>query len=288
MDVFQTTAGLIRELRRAVRALGSLIERPAEETVQDAGAPPAERFRWESDMLEPVARSVDVLAPWLKAPGAIVAEVPAAIGVVDLVAVRFDPRSLRNRSEAGIAPILSPLRVRVLHALLGGRARHLDELAASVGSREDALLRSTLRPLAAGELIELHGDTARSTGMWLPAADRIIAVELKLAKWRDALNQADNFARSADEAWVVLDGARAAGALDATGEFAERGVGLAAITPSGALEILRRPPKTRPVGWLRALIAERALAAANPRTAERASPAAPRPQSEPRAVALMS
>lgn len=287
-DPLDLAARLARALLRRLLSVDSLpasIDYDRAARSRDGGAVP---FRWESDMLEPVAEAFRKLAPWLTAPGAIVAEIPAAVGIVDLVGVRFNQRSLRHRDEAALEPTLSPLRVRVLHGLLDGRPKDVEYLAGRVGSRPEALMRSTLRPLERADLIELGTDTVRSTGVWLPAADRVVAVELKLSKWRGALAQADNFTRSADEAWVVLDAARSAGAALAVHEFVERGVGLAVATSDGELDVLAAPARTRPEGWLHALIGERALAATK-HAAVPAEPGAPaRLPSEPRTVALVA
>jgi hypothetical protein len=271
--------------------LESLVLPDRQQEIDDvAAAAPLRRFRWEAEMLDPVAKSMPTLAPWFEAPAALIAEVPAAVGVVDLLGVRFDARALRRRVEADVRPVLSPLRVRVLHALLVG-PRPVDELAASVGTHAEALMRSTLGPLEEAELVELEGGEVQSTGLWLPVAQRVVAVELKLTKWRDALIQADNFRRSADESWVVVDAARAGAARAATLEFAEHGVGLAVATVDGRVDVVLPAPRARPEGWLHALIAERALAAtddAMPLFSGSRRSRRPRLESDPRAVAVVA
>ncbi|ORW05847.1 hypothetical protein [Mycobacterium kyorinense] len=134
----------------------------------------------------------------------VVGEVPAAQGIADIVAVRFDTDALRTRLSSGIGPVTSPLRVRVLHVLREDRYVRSATLAAYVGTNASALTRSTLKPLAELGLVELQKGLVRSTGAWRPVAAHLTAVELKLSKWRDALRQADNFAISADRSWMVL------------------------------------------------------------------------------------
>ena len=295
VDLLRVAGGVLEGLLRALDALplpASRSDTPPVENARTGSGASIGPFRWEAEMLDPVARQVRKLAPWLDAPAALVAEVPAAVGVVDLLGVRFDRRALVRRVEADVRPVLSPLRIRVLHALLKG-PRPVDALAAIVGSRAEPLMRSTLRPLETAELIELEAGHARSTGLWLPVGQRVVAVELKLTKWRDALNQADNFSRSADEAWVVIDAMKAAPARAAMLEFAERGVGLAVIGTDERIEVLLRPAQARPDPWLRALIAERALAATDDATAlfipsRRARISRPRLESDPRAVSVVS
>jgi hypothetical protein len=218
-------------------------------------------FRWEADMTALVADQVHRLMP---RGGAhlVVGEVPAAQGIADIVAVRFDIKALRTRLDSGIGPVTSPLRVKVLHALREDRSVRISTLAAHVGTNASALTRSTLKPLAELGLVELRKGTVRSTGAWRPVAAHLTAVELKLSKWRDALRQADNFAVSADRAWVVLDASRSAGAVRESTLIGTFGVGLAVIESTGQLQVVVPPRGRRPERWLRALMAEQVWAAA--------------------------
>ncbi|WP_421527903.1 hypothetical protein [Mycobacterium sp. THU-M104] len=219
------------------------------------------RFRWEAEMTQLVASQIGRLMP----PGGahvVAREVPAAQGIADVVAVRFDIDALHQRFESGVGPITSPLRVRVLNLLRSDRPVRTSTLATRLGTSATALTRSTLGPLADLGLVELHNDTVRSSGAWRPVPAHITAVELKLSKWRDALRQADNFAISADRAWLVLDAARSAAAVRESAFIASFGVGLAVIASTGELQVIAPPRGRRPERWLRALMAEQAWAAA--------------------------
>jgi hypothetical protein len=219
-------------------------------------------FRWEADMTALVADQVRRLLPRTHGHHLVVGEVPAAIGIADVVAVRFNLAAVRRRLDSGIGPLCSPLRVRVLDQLRTDRPTRVRTLAARVGSSPAAVLRSTLGPLAELGAVELAGDGVTATGAWVPVAAHITAVELKLSKWRDALRQADNFAMSADRPWVVLDSSRASAAVAAREVFAQFGVGLAVLDRDGRLRVVVRPAARRVERWLRALMAERAWAAA--------------------------
>lgn len=219
-------------------------------------------FRWEADMTARVVEQVGRLHPRSRVAHLVVGEVPAAVGIADVVAVSFDPEALRHRLAGNVGPLLSPLRVRTLDALRDQRPYRVRNVARKVGSNGRALLRSTLAPLAELGLVELSAHSVRSTGAWRRIGAQLTAVELKLSKWRDALRQADNFALSADRAWVVLDEKRAKSAIEAAGHFARFGVGLAVLGLDGRLRIVQRPRGRRPERWLRALMAERAWAVA--------------------------
>src|ERR1700722_4084337 len=104
-------------------------------------------FRWEAEMTQLVASQVGRLMP----PGGahvVVGEVPAAQGIADVVAVRFDTGALHDRFNNSVGPITSPLRVRVLYLLGKNRPVRTSTLAARVGTNPSALTRSTLGPLA--------------------------------------------------------------------------------------------------------------------------------------------
>lgn len=209
-----------------------------------------------------VARQVARLIPCGRVPHLVVGEVPAAQGIADIVAVEFDPHAVRARLAAGAGPVVSPLRVRVLHQLRVDRGMRASTLARKLGSNAPALIKSTLEPLAELGLLEIEDDLVRATGVWRPAAAQVTAVELKLSKWRSALRQADNFAVSADRSWVVLDSQRTASAVAAADHFRAFGVGLAVVDVEGHLRVVVRPLGRRPERWLRSLMAEHAWAAA--------------------------
>jgi hypothetical protein len=116
----------------------------------------------------------------------------------------------------------------------------------------------TIAPLVELGAVELDGRIVWSTGAWRPVVAHLTAVEVKLSKWRDALRQADNFARSADRSWVVLDEAHARAAVSDVGYFEALGIGLAILSATGRLRVGARPLGRRPIPWLRAQMGEHA------------------------------
>ncbi|HEY4280209.1 MAG TPA: hypothetical protein VGM91_18440 [Conexibacter sp.] len=213
-------------------------------------------------MTELTAGQVERLLPRAEGAIVVVGEVPAAQGIADIVAVRFNAEAVQRRADVGVGPMTSPLRMRCLNVLRRDRPMRTETLARKMGTNARALNRSTLQPLAEMGVIELSGELVRATGAWEPVGTHLTAVELKLSKWRSALRQADNFAMSADRSWVVLDEARGAGALAALDHFQDYGVGLALLSTDGRLKVKLRPRGRRPQPWLRALMAECAWSAA--------------------------
>jgi hypothetical protein len=227
------------------------------------GRIPTDAFRWEADMTALVAEQVGRLLPRsTNTLALVVGEVPAAVGISDIVAVRFDREAVRHRLDTGVGPLCSPLRVRALDILRTDRPIRVTTLARKLGTNTRALTRSTLVPLANIGVVGFAGDGVTATGAWRPVGAHLTAVELKLSKWRDALRQADNFAVSADRSWVVLDFARAGAAIAGRDVFEKYGIGLAVLDGAGHLQVITRPAGRRPQRWLRALMAERAWAAA--------------------------
>jgi hypothetical protein len=211
-------------------------------------------------MTAPVAAAMTRLAPALVAPEYLLREVPAGQGVVDLLGVDFDDEVLSRRVRAGLGPIDRPLRIEVLSLLRVDRYLSIERLAKKVSSNPRALMRSTVGPLADFGAVEIDGSRVRATGMWLPVARRLTAVELKLSKWRAAARQADNAALAADRSWVVLDAVRATNAVRNRDYFSELGVGLAVVGSEGELRVVERPRRGRCVPWLRAWVGEVAWA----------------------------
>jgi hypothetical protein len=203
-----------------------------------------------------VGQQIERLVPRSNRASLVVDEVPAGQGIADVVAVRLHAEAVRDRLQAGVGPVCSPLRIRILLALRTDRPMRMETLARKVHASPHSLARSTLRPLTDGGLIELAGGSARSTGVWRPVDAHVTAVELKLSKWRQALRQADNIAVGADRSWVVLDGARASRAVAAADYFRAFGVGLALVSSDSSLRVVVRPAGRRPQRWLRALMAE--------------------------------
>jgi hypothetical protein len=228
-------------------------------------------FRWEADMTPMVESSIGQLWQGTMPPDLILREAQGAIGIIDLVSVAFNHPALDHRLRECLGPVTLPLRVQVLDALGRRRPMRVETLARRLGRNPRALLRSTLQPLQELGAVELGADRVVASGAWAPVAAQTVAIELKLSKWRSALRQADNAAMSADKAWVVLDKARAGGALLAQDYFRASGIGLAVVNSTGGLELIVRAGRRRVVRWLHAWLGELAWAGADKQIESRSS-----------------
>lgn len=189
-------------------------------------------------------------------------EVPAARGVPDLTAVRFDQNVIDARVAGGVRCLTTDIEVRAVLALRRGPLS-IPEIAERVNSSREYVRRSLVPMLfqlgwlkEVGPLVVLR-DEAR------PAGRRVVTVEAKLRDWLRAFNQARHQQLSADAAYIALDLAHARGAVEQASAIAARGIGIIVVdAATGRHSVIARPKTVLPrnqtqVG--RALIAERSL-----------------------------
>jgi hypothetical protein len=99
--------------------------------------------------------------------------------------------------------------------------------------RENLFLSDHATSSAVSSMVQVGAITKGDSGEVLlrPAFDvlrsvRLIAIEMKLKRWREALEQAVAYQRFADEAYVVLDGDQVSLSDQARQAFVSSGVGL--------------------------------------------------------------
>lgn len=221
-------------------------------------------FRWERDMLPPLAAAVGALAP----PSGqervhVLTEVASVSGVPDLVAVRFDRDAIGERRGAGLAPVTDLTQVRTLVAVAdGGRTAGQLATAAQVTV---AYMRGKILPALVGagwlESITGRGCSAIVSPRHIlrPLARNLITVEAKKAAWQRALNQAMRHAPSSDGCFIALDAARATPAIAQQDAIRKLGVGLLTVDPmTGRVTVVARPHRHPSDPVRRTVLAERA------------------------------
>ncbi len=112
----------------------------------------------------------------------------------------------------------------------------IDILERLCGVRPCGLRNGVLRRLQKWGIIERQVGGRISLSISWPGPVEIIAIEAKLTKWKEALEQATSYLRFADESYVVLPQTRARKAIEARKYFECAGVGLWVITESGIME----------------------------------------------------
>ncbi|RZL75094.1 MAG: BadM/Rrf2 family transcriptional regulator [Rhodococcus sp. (in: high G+C Gram-positive bacteria)] len=222
----------------------------------------SDRFRVEADMLAPLAGSAAVFSI---ARSLAMFEVPCSAGVPDVVFLRIDQKSLRER--AGRSPLTELIDVRVMLATSRGRgvARRwwtADEIASRLGVTAPHLRRTVLPRMVAGGHLESaeRGEGWRASYRFRSLARRVVTVEAKLRDWRGGVAQASRHAAVADAAWLAIDAASASAAIDNPRWFSTYGVGLATVSRTRSVEALIAPSETRVREAERELLVERSLA----------------------------
>lgn len=192
-------------------------------------------FRLEHEMSSCAAR-------WLTQQGlSIKAEFRTRWGICDFVGVAFDPARVRERLALGQQhPIGSELRVLLLNAIPDrdtGKSAHLLNL---VQSFSDLLtgseLETEIAQLAQRKfLVWTRSGKLQKVNGWAPLHRRIVAVELKLHRVEDALNQAKNNLAFATHSYVALpnDVAARIACTSRRRLFCNSGIGLLSVGKSG-------------------------------------------------------
>jgi hypothetical protein len=175
-------------------------------------------------------------------------------GICDLVAVKLDPARVKLRLSYGqTQPVGPPIRLHVLSRIPEagtGESISLAKLRKDLADLlpSDALSRE-LTLLARGKFV-----TSPRPGLfqklngWAPLHLKIVAVELKLARVSEALNQAASNRLFATDSYVALPGRLALriGTSERAKIFSRHGVGLLAVWHHGCRELLRPSAKDAP------------------------------------------
>lgn len=198
-------------------------------------------FQREFQMVVPVER-------WLERQGLTVKrEFVLPWGVCDLVAVAFRSRNVRKRLKLRQHEAIGPLsRVQLLaqipdvesgSAISEADLRHQCEEWTPVSSLNLDLQRlfrdRFLTRTNDGRLQKLNG--------WYPLQKRLVAVELKLSRVTEALDQAASHLSFATESYVALPAVIADGLVrgDRLSPFKDAGVGLLRVEAADCRVLLR-------------------------------------------------
>lgn len=178
------------------------------------------QFLRERDMFAPVLTALPNVL--FAAPTALAIVREASVGMVipDLLVGRWPatrPVQRRHRStivEAHIVAALERVRRLSANALMARLGLPIDVAQRALQSLEGH--RSVTRDGAYYRLV----DTARTSDL------ELVAIELKLHRWRDALVQGARYRKFANRAYVILDAMRVEITSVMIQEFRKKGVGL--------------------------------------------------------------
>ena len=178
---------------------------------------PVRRWMALSDLLV----KSEVISPW---------------GICDLVGVSFRKRNVARRLELGQRnAVTSMTRAALLLQIPDIETKEsvsIAELTARCGPffSEETVLEEA-QTLMKGRFVIKEGDRLQKVNGWMPLQKRLIAIELKLNRIEEAMQQAENNLGFATESYVGLPQKLAVRILESTrrDEFSERGIGLLAV-----------------------------------------------------------
>jgi len=165
--------------------------------------------------------------------------------IPDMLLVLADTARLKCKVE------LSGFESWIVAELLGGRSRRPETLAARLYARPEQTVKALDRLERRGAVYRSTSTTFMLREGWFPRQSEVVAVEAKLARWRDAIEQAKAYLRFANRAYVALPAEtinRAGGILDAC---RLRGIGLLSVSHHG-VNIVKKAPlhRTSSPGWV--------------------------------------
>lgn len=185
---------------------------------------PGAPFRLERDMLGPIHRSLPgfILTPdgadvqVLREPnlGDIIPDLLIGIGPAagESTAV---PGYRSTRMEAHVMALLERKRSMSVEAITKAIFMSPDDVGQTLGKLSRAGVVQCVRGAAWRLSREHHSSRIE-----------VVAVEVKLSRWREALCQAEEYLEFADWAYVILDGNRVSESSLMRDAFAARGIGL--------------------------------------------------------------
>lgn len=217
-------------------------------------------FRYESEMTDQVTRWMSLQGLWVQS------EYATPSGPCDLVGVAFREEGVRRRlglrQVAAIRDVKKLVLLEAIPNAPGESAVSLEELARYFAEWMGAsAIRENAAWLVRKGFLEESGRGFQRVNHYAPLEDRILAVEIKLRRVRDALHQALQRRSFATETVIALPKERALALLESSSghEVRERGVGVLAVEAAGC-DLILQPTQVpgeavHPV--LRALCVER-------------------------------
>jgi len=195
-------------------------------------------FALEAELVAPVQR-------WMQRQGLRVkAEYRTPWGICDLVGIALDKHRVTQRRKAGHNTALGRIeRIGLLELIptqASGSAISWTDLVRVAQANMGIAVERELDWLLRNGFVRWSAERSlRRMDSWAPLQRRIVAIELKLNRIREALAQANNHSPLTRERYVALplDVARRACRLR-TQEFVKAGVGLLGVLPSRCYTLL--------------------------------------------------
>ncbi len=204
-------------------------------------------FRLERDLVTVLrSRSVGVLeSRSRRATYQIFSERQVGMCIPDLLVVRSKP------GEDYIPLRLSYFDCALIATALKAGSITVADLAASTYSRPEQVGKRIIRLVKLGLMCERSGGV-RVRANTLPTGAYVVAVEVKLTRWRKALRQASDYLRFANEAYVALPASVIGPNATALATCADAGVGVITVDEVDARVVLSaKAHNPRSAEWVR-------------------------------------
>ena len=168
------------------------------------------------------------------------ASLPLGAGIPDLVVVSYEPQVFALASvELEGAEILAYLRAV-------GKAR-LDTIAERMGGSPGILSRR-LYNLVEAEAVVSSSNTFSLTPVWRQILPEIVTIEIKVANWQRAIEQAARNRIFAHMSFVALP-ERVSQRVRTEPIFRTLGIGLISVADDGSAVTVRKPRRRSPAVW---------------------------------------
>ncbi len=161
--------------------------------------------------------------------------------------------------HASSEPDSKPARVTyfeaaILSFLLDRGSTTVQVIADALYSNSPSIESRTAR-LARLGLVELSDDQVRATGRHLPGDVRIVAIEAKLTRWREAIDQASSNRVFANQSYIAMPRDIFARSERICAVCREAGVGALSVEAGGAMAVVTPAPQIAPHSpeWVRLL-----------------------------------
>lgn len=199
-------------------------------------------FRTEKELINTITANQANLysfANWNKqANTEVLDELDLGYGVADLVVAKYSITKLKRTEPLNYDDIF-------IYQLLEKKGAltfyNIKEITRTSGRK----LRSSLNRLHQEGFIQVKGDKYETKSRFKEI--EAIAIEAKLKNWKRALKQAYRYKWFASYSYVVMDANYVRPALNNRNLFRKFNVGLASVTNDGAITVLFRPQKIKPI-----------------------------------------
>jgi hypothetical protein len=221
-DVGERIDGMTTDIGSAVPSLASPIDALKTES-SDIDNYPSAPFRLEREMIDPLLRALPMVLPRSSPDLQLhLVSTPSIGSIIPDVLAAFWPHATPVLRMKGVTYIEAVL----LSLVQDHGAVSSEQILKHVHLPMESVMRAMARLRSRALVFEDSSGIYSLTPILAAAQPEIIAVEVKLRRWRDALAQAVNYATFANRSYVVLDGTRMTVRLDVLNHFRDCGVGL--------------------------------------------------------------